>query len=167
MVIAGGNDSVLRQRAWDAAAGVVDPEIPVLTIADLGVLRDVEVKDGCVEVAITPTYSGCPAMNMIAVEIALALENAGFAGAKVRTVLSPAWTTDWMSEAGRSKLKAYGIAPPLPTSSRRALFGVQQVSCPQCGSVDTELLSEFGSTACKALWRCRSCREPFDYFKCH
>jgi ring-1,2-phenylacetyl-CoA epoxidase subunit PaaD len=167
MVIAVEGDIDLRQRAWDAAAGVVDPEIPVLTIADLGVLREVEVKDGRVEVAITPTYSGCPAMNMIAVEIALALENAGFSKPNVRTVLSPAWTTDWMSEEGRSKLKAYGIAPPLPASSRRALFGVQQVSCPQCGSGDTELLSEFGSTACKALWRCKSCREPFDYFKCH
>jgi ring-1,2-phenylacetyl-CoA epoxidase subunit PaaD len=167
MVITVENDSVLRQRAWNAAASVVDPEIPVLTIADLGVLREVEVRDGRVDVAITPTYSGCPAMNMIAVEIAVALENAGFSKPNVRTVLSPAWTTDWMSEEGRTKLKAYGIAPPLPASSRRALFGVQQVSCPQCGSGDTELLSEFGSTACKALWRCKSCREPFDYFKCH
>jgi ring-1,2-phenylacetyl-CoA epoxidase subunit PaaD len=167
MVIAAEDDIDLRQRAWDAAAGVVDPEIPVLTIADLGVLREVEVKNGRVEVAITPTYSGCPAMNMIAVEVALALENAGFSKPNVRTVLSPAWTTDWMNEEGRSKLKAYGIAPPLPASSRRALFGVQQVSCPQCGSEETELLSEFGSTACKALWRCKSCREPFDYFKCH
>ena len=167
MVIAVAHDSELRRRAWDVAASVVDPEIPVLTIADLGVLRQVEIEDGRVEVAITPTYSGCPAMNMIAVEIALALENAGFPKAKVRTVLSPAWTTDWMSEEGRRKLKAYGIAPPLPASSRRALFGVQQVRCPQCGSEQTELLSEFGSTSCKALWRCRSCREPFDYFKCH
>jgi ring-1,2-phenylacetyl-CoA epoxidase subunit PaaD len=157
----------LRQRAWDAAAGVVDPEIPVLTIADLGVLRAVEIKDDRVEVAITPTYSGCPAMNMIALEIELALERAGFRQPKVRTVLSPAWTTDWMSEEGRRKLKAYGIAPPLPASSRRALFGIQHVACPQCGSDHTELLSEFGSTSCKALWRCESCREPFDYFKCH
>jgi ring-1,2-phenylacetyl-CoA epoxidase subunit PaaD len=165
MVIVG--DSELRQRAWNVVAGVVDPEIPVLTIADLGVLRDVELKDGRVEVAITPTYSGCPAMNMIAVEVALALENAGFRQPKVRTVLSPAWTTDWMSDEGRRKLAAYGIAPPLPASSRRALFGVQQIQCPQCGSDDTELLSEFGSTACKALWRCKRCREPFEYFKCH
>jgi len=167
MVTATLNDADLRRRAWNAAAQVVDPEIPVLTIADLGVLRDVEVNDGHVEVAITPTYSGCPAMNMIALEIELALQRAGFADAKVRTVLSPAWTTDWMSEEGRRKLKAYGIAPPLPASSRRALFGVQQVACPQCGSDNTELLSEFGSTSCKALWRCKSCREPFDYFKCH
>jgi ring-1,2-phenylacetyl-CoA epoxidase subunit PaaD len=161
------SDAELRERAWDAAAGVIDPEIPVLSIADLGVLRAVEVRDGRVEVAITPTYSGCPAMNMIALEIELALARAGFRQPKVRTVLSPAWTTDWMSEEGRRKLKDYGIAPPLQASSRRALFGIQQVQCPQCGSDNTELLSEFGSTSCKALWRCKSCREPFDYFKCH
>jgi ring-1,2-phenylacetyl-CoA epoxidase subunit PaaD len=167
MVTADLNDTALRQRAWAVAADVVDPEIPVLTIADLGVLREVTISDGHVEVAITPTYSGCPAMNMITLEIELALDRAGFRGSKVRTVLSPAWTTDWMSEAGRRKLREYGIAPPQAASSRRALFGVQQVACPQCGSGDTEVLSEFGSTSCKALWRCKSCREPFDYFKCH
>jgi ring-1,2-phenylacetyl-CoA epoxidase subunit PaaD len=167
MVTAVLDDAALRQRAWDAVAGVVDPEIPVLTIADLGVLREVAVTDGRVEVAITPTYSGCPAMNMIALEIELALQREGFCHSKVRTVLSPAWTTDWMSEHGRQKLREYGIAPPQPGSGRRALFGVQQVACPQCGAVDTEVLSEFGSTSCKALWRCNACREPFDYFKCH
>ncbi|MGL9620079.1 1,2-phenylacetyl-CoA epoxidase subunit PaaD [Bradyrhizobium sp. U531] len=167
MVMAPGRDSELRQRAWDAAASVVDPEIPVLTIADLGVLRDVALDGDHVEVAITPTYSGCPAMNMIALEIELALERAGFRQPKVRTVLSPAWTTDWMSDEGRQKLRAYGIAPPQASNSRRALFGEQAVACPQCGSENTELLSEFGSTSCKALWRCKSCREPFDYFKCH
>src|SRR3984885_9406443 len=167
MVTAVLNDIDLRQRAWDVAAAVVDPEIPVLTIADLGVLREVAVSDGHVEVAITPTYSGCPAMNMIALEIELALERAGFARPKIRTVLSPAWTTDWMSEDGRRKLREYGIAPPQASSSRRALFGEQRVTCPQCGSGDTEVLSEFGSTSCKALWRCKACREPFDYFKCH
>jgi ring-1,2-phenylacetyl-CoA epoxidase subunit PaaD len=106
-------------------------------------------------------------MNMIALEIELALEREGIRGPRIRTVLSPAWTTDWMSEDGRRKLREYGIAPPLPGSSRRALFGEQRVACPQCGSEDTERLSEFGSTSCKALWRCQSCREPFDYFKCH
>ncbi len=161
------SDADLRQRAWDAAARVVDPEIPVLTIGDLGVLREITIHDGQVEVAITPTYSGCPAMNMIQLEIELALQREGFRNPKVRTVLSPAWTTDWMSEDGRRKLREYGIAPPLAASSRRALFGVQQVRCPQCGSENTEVLSEFGSTSCKALWRCRNCREPFDYFKCH
>lgn len=167
MVNAADHAASLRQIAWDAAARVVDPEIPVLTIADLGVLRDVTVRDDAVEVAITPTYSGCPAMNMIALEIEVALARAGIRNARIHTVLSPAWTTDWMSEEGRAKLKAYGIAPPQAGVGRRALFGEQQVACPQCGSTDTEVLSEFGSTSCKALWRCRSCREPFDYFKCH
>jgi ring-1,2-phenylacetyl-CoA epoxidase subunit PaaD len=167
VVITADSEAELCQRAWDAAASVVDPEIPVLTIADLGVLREVTLRDGRVEVAITPTYSGCPAMSAIAFDIGVALERAGFQGAQVRTVLSPAWTTDWMSGDGRRKLREYGIAPPLPASSRRALFAVQQVACPQCGSADTELLSEFGSTSCKALWRCKGCREPFDYFKCH
>jgi len=167
MVIDAADHVETRQRAWDVAAQVVDPEIPVLTIADLGVLRDVAVSDGRIEVTITPTYSGCPAMNMIALEIELALERAGFRDSKIHTTLSPAWTTDWMSEDGRRKLREYGIAPPEAATSRRALFGVEQVACPQCASCDTELLSEFGSTSCKALWRCKSCREPFDYFKCH
>jgi ring-1,2-phenylacetyl-CoA epoxidase subunit PaaD len=160
-------DQDLRQRAWDVAAQVVDPEIPVLTIADLGVLRSVAVTDGRVEVKITPTYSGCPAMNMITLEIELALEREGIRNSRVHTVLAPAWTTDWMSEDGRRKLKEYGIAPPQAGGGRRALFGVEQVACPQCGSENTEVLSEFGSTSCKALWRCKTCREPFDYFKCH
>jgi ring-1,2-phenylacetyl-CoA epoxidase subunit PaaD len=167
MVTSLTNVDDLRRVAWDAAAQVVDPEIPVLTIADLGVLRDVSVNDGLVEVAITPTYSGCPAMNMIALEIEMALEREGIRKHKIKTVLSPAWTTDWMSEEGRRKLKDYGIAPPTAGGGRRALFGDQAVACPQCGSIATELLSEFGSTSCKALWRCMTCREPFDYFKCH
>jgi ring-1,2-phenylacetyl-CoA epoxidase subunit PaaD len=167
VVVTATSDGALRQRAWAAAAQVVDPEIPVLTIADLGVLRDVSIVDGHIEVAITPTYSGCPAMNMIVLEIELALEREGIHESRVRTVLSPAWTTDWMSDDGRRKLREYGIAPPQAGSGRRALFGEQQVACPQCGSLATEVLSEFGSTSCKALWRCTACREPFDYFKCH
>jgi ring-1,2-phenylacetyl-CoA epoxidase subunit PaaD len=163
----GEGGSALVQRAWFAASAVVDPEVPVLTIEDLGVLRDVSVaEDGAVEVSITPTYSGCPAMNVIAIEVELALQKAGVPNARVKTVLSPAWTTDWMSQEGRRKLKEYGIAPPAPKATRRALFGVEAIACPQCGSQDTEKIAEFGSTACKALWRCRSCREPFDYFKC-
>lgn len=106
-------------------------------------------------------------MNMIALEIELALERAGFRGSKVRTVLSPAWTTDWMSEEGRRKLAEYGIVPPPRAAGRRALFGAEALACPRCGGADTEQVSEFGSTACKSLWRCRSCREPFDHFKCH
>jgi ring-1,2-phenylacetyl-CoA epoxidase subunit PaaD len=157
----------LKQRALAAVSEVVDPEIPVLTIADLGVLRGVAVVDGRVEVTITPTYSGCPAMNMIALEIELAVERAGLPSPTIRTVLHPAWTTDWMTEDGRRKLREYGVAPPSPGSGRRALFGQDVVACPRCGSEDTERLAEFGSTSCKALWRCRPCREPFDYFKCH
>jgi ring-1,2-phenylacetyl-CoA epoxidase subunit PaaD len=157
----------LRHRALAIAAEVVDPEIPVLTIADLGVLRDVRVDEsGRVEVHITPTYSGCPAMDMIALNVEAALDAAGIAS-RVRLVLSPAWTTDWMTKAGREKLRASGIAPPAPRASRRALFGMEEdVACPRCGSTETEKLSEFGSTACKALWRCTACREPFDHFRC-
>jgi ring-1,2-phenylacetyl-CoA epoxidase subunit PaaD len=163
----GGCAEDLRAEAWRIAGTVVDPEIPALTIADLGVLRDIRVEDGRIEVFITPTYFGCPAMNMIAVEIELALAKAGFGAARVTTVLSPAWTTAWMSEEGRRKLKAYGVAPPQNGGGRRALFGVEQVACPQCDSIDTAEIAEFGSTSCKALWRCNACREPFDYFKCH
>lgn len=155
-------------KAWAAAASVCDPEIPVLTLEDLGVLRDVRMDDdGHAVVTITPTYSGCPAMLVMEVEILKALREAGFDESKVETVLSPAWTTDWLSNAGREKLRAYGIAPPArSSSSRQALFGRDSVDCPQCGSSNTERVSEFGSTACKALYRCRSCAEPFDYFKC-
>lgn len=160
-------DAVRRAAAWEVAGAVPDPEIPVLSIADLGVLRDVRVTDAGVEVVITPTYSGCPAMTMIALEIELALEKAGLGPAVVTTVLAPAWTTDFMTEEGRRKLKDYGIAPPARVASRRALFGIEAVACPRCGSADTTELAAFGSTSCKALWRCRSCREPFDYFKCH
>ena len=155
-------DERLRQRALAAAGAVVDPEIPVLTIADLGVLRDARVAaDGGVEVDITPTYSGCPAMGMIAVQVEAALLDAGLPAPRVRLVLSPAWTTDWMTETGRARLRDYGIAPPAPRAGRRALFGADDaVACPRCGSAATEKLSEFGSTACKALWRCTACREP-------
>jgi ring-1,2-phenylacetyl-CoA epoxidase subunit PaaD len=156
-----------RGEAWRIAASVVDPEIPVLTIADLGVLRDVRIEDGAVTIVITPTYSGCPAMNMIALEIELALSKAGFERVRIETVLSPAWSTDWMTQEGRRKLKEYGIAPPAEAKGRRALFGEEAVACPRCGSADTRKIAEFGSTSCKALWRCASCAEPFDYFKCH
>jgi ring-1,2-phenylacetyl-CoA epoxidase subunit PaaD len=160
------SDSELRARARNCVAAVVDPEIPVLTVADLGVLRDVRVENGKVEVLITPTYSGCPAMDMIAVEIGLALEKAGIHGAKVTQVLSPAWTTDWMSAEGKEKLRKFGIAPPREADGRRALFGVEAVTCPHCGGSQTSRISEFGSTPCKALYRCAACAEPFDYFKC-
>ncbi len=149
------------------AGSVCDPEIPVLSIADLGVLRDIRATESGYEVDVTPTYSGCPAMNVISFEIETALARAGFANARVKLVLSPAWTTDWMSAEGRKKLASYGIAPPAGKSGRRALFSQDEVACPRCQSHDTERLAEFGSTSCKALWRCKACREPFDYFKCH
>lgn len=158
-------DRLARARA--AASAVTDPEIPVLTIEDLGILRDVRLEDGSVVVDITPTYSGCPAMNVIALEVEAALHAAGIGPARVRLVLSPAWTTDWMSEAGRQKLLAYGVAPPPPNSGRRALFGESRPTCPRCASSETETISEFGSTSCKSLHRCLICREPFDAFKCH
>nr|WP_269109091.1 1,2-phenylacetyl-CoA epoxidase subunit PaaD [Acetobacter senegalensis] len=158
---------MLRTRVLHALDDVTDPEIPVLTIADLGILRDVRVHNGVVDVTITPTYSGCPAMNMIALDIETALARAGIENFHVNTTLSPAWTTAWLSEVGRQKLLAYGIAPPQEGSGRGSLFGTVEVACPQCGSTDTSRLAEFGSTSCKALWRCNTCREPFDYFRCH
>jgi ring-1,2-phenylacetyl-CoA epoxidase subunit PaaD len=164
-LVSSERSNVVHERAWVAAAAVLDPEIPVLTIAELGILRDVKVNDNQVEAVITPTYSGCPAMHAIAIDLRVALEKAGFAAPKITTVLSPAWSSDWISEEGKAKLQAYGVAPPVATG-RSALFGGQHVGCPRCNSLDTERLSEFGSTACKALWRCRACAEPFDYFKC-
>jgi ring-1,2-phenylacetyl-CoA epoxidase subunit PaaD len=156
-----------QAEAWRIVSAVVDPEIPVLTIEDLGVLRALRLAGDCVEVDITPTYSGCPAMNAIAIAIKVALARAGFPKATVKVVLAPAWTTNWMSEEGRRKLKEYGIAPPRKGGGRRALFGVEEVACPQCDSTDTCEIAPFGSTPCKSLWRCNRCREPFDYFKCH
>ncbi len=148
---------------------VCDPEIPVLTIIDLGIVRGVNIDEAGVEVVITPTYSGCPAMNTIEINIRAALEDHGYPNARVKTILSPAWTTDWLSDAGREKLREYGIAPPVRSSQDKlALFQTERkVPCPNCGSTATEMVSQFGSTACKSLYRCTSCLEPFDYFKCH
>jgi ring-1,2-phenylacetyl-CoA epoxidase subunit PaaD len=153
-------------RARALAAAVPDPEVPVLTIDDLGVLRDVSVDDdGRVQVVITPTYSGCPAMDAIRDDVVSALQNNGFPDVEVRLVLSPAWTTDWMSEDGRRKLVEYGIAPPTGRRPAGPVALTLAVRCPRCGSADTRELSRFGSTACKALWQCRACAEPFDHFK--
>ncbi|MBN9526548.1 MAG: phenylacetate-CoA oxygenase subunit PaaJ [Alphaproteobacteria bacterium] len=159
----------VERRVWDALTRVHDPEIPGLDIVEMGVARQVVVgRDGEVEVVITPTYSGCPAMSVIAIDVGRALAEAGFADARVSLTHSPAWTTDWLTPGARAKLAAQGIAPPVGTpGGRRALFGEGPVvACPQCGSRDTERLAEFGSTACKAMYRCRSCAEPFHYFKC-
>jgi ring-1,2-phenylacetyl-CoA epoxidase subunit PaaD len=168
-----------RDEALRVLAQVTDPEIPVLTIADLGILRDVRVDpDGAVHVDITPTYSGCPAMDEIRADVRTALERAGAPEVDVRLVLDPVWTTDWMSTEGRRKLAEYGIAPPGPRPAGGPVAlelgyrpglgdtdGTPAPSCPRCGSGDTEELARFASTACKSLWRCLACREPFDHFK--
>ena len=161
-----GEADRLARRAWHVAASVPDPEIPVVSVADLGILRSVEIVDGQAVARLTPTYSGCPAVLAIELAVEAALREAGF-DARVERVIAPAWTTDWITAEGREKLRAYGIAPPEKASgSVRALFGETEVDCPRCGSRETERVSEFGSTACKALYRCMACREPFDYFKC-
>jgi ring-1,2-phenylacetyl-CoA epoxidase subunit PaaD len=158
----------LRRRAYEAAATVCDPEVPVLTIADLGILHDVSVGDeGKVVVTILPTYSGCPAMSVIQRDVEAALANAGFTNVAVKVSHAPAWSTDLMSEAARDKLRVAGIAPPERDRGKHGFFAPEEpIPCPRCGSPATEKISTFGATACKALWRCTSCREPFEYFKC-
>ncbi|MEO5778985.1 1,2-phenylacetyl-CoA epoxidase subunit PaaD [Arthrobacter oryzae] len=163
-----------EQKAWDLAATVVDPEIPVLSIADLGILRGVTLFDDggivpAVRVTITPTYSGCPAMDAIRDDLKAAFAREGYGGVDVELVLSPAWTTDWMSEDGKAKLEQYGIAPPSGHSNAARHAGPVRLSlavkCPQCSSLNTKELTRFGSTSCKALYVCQDCKEPFDYFK--
>jgi ring-1,2-phenylacetyl-CoA epoxidase subunit PaaD len=153
---------------WSLLEQVKDPEIPVLSIVDLGVLREVKFKEGVFDISITPTYTGCPAMNVIEEEIKALLERNNVP-CSVHLILSPAWTTDWMTESGKQKLKAYGIAPPQEEGiSLNDLFGSpSNIVCPLCNSTHTELISQFGSTACKSLYKCLDCKEPFDYFKCH
>lgn len=160
----------ILQQARQLLESVTDPEIPVLTVNDLGIIRDLRLaEDDVLEVVITPTYSGCPAMGVIEVNIRAALQEAGMDNVRVITVLSPAWTTDWLTEEGRRKLREYGIAAPAEASlDKKALLGERRVLvCPHCGGSDTVMISQFGSTACKALFRCQECLEPFDYFKCH
>jgi ring-1,2-phenylacetyl-CoA epoxidase subunit PaaD len=153
---------------WSVIEGVPDPEIPVLSVVDLGIVRSVVCDgDAAPQVAITPTYSGCPATAVIRTDIERALDAAGHGDAHVYEVLSPPWSSDWLSENGRRKLREFGIAPPAEqVSSPRRLFGAPKIACPRCGNTATERVSEFGSTPCKAHYRCTSCREPFDYFKC-
>ena len=153
-------------------ADVTDPEVPALTILDLGIVRNVEIsrdeKDPAVKVIITPTYSGCPAMDVITIGIRMVLASHNIKQVTVDAQLSPAWTTDWMTEEGKVKLKAYGIAPPNRKAFKAlGLFEEDNVSCPRCGSEETELVSQFGPTSCKALYKCLSCKEPFEHFKCH
>ena len=154
--------------AWQVLRGIPDPEIPVISIVELGIVRAVTVNGGRVEVAITPTYSGCPALHAIEEDIGTRLRQSGYSDVRVTHRLSPAWTTDWMDSAARERLREYGIVPPHPVlgvDSHRINVFSRSIACPRCGSANSERLSEFGSTACKALYRCIDCREPFDYFK--
>jgi len=159
-----------KQAIYSYLEEINDPEVPVLSIIDLGIVRDVRMNDEELEVIITPTYTGCPAMDMITTTIKIQLATLGFKKIKITQVLSPAWTTEWMSEEGKRKLKEYGIAPPNPKQQvcdQKLFAEAEGVQCPHCNSYHTHRISEFGSTACKALYRCDDCKEPFDYFKCH
>jgi ring-1,2-phenylacetyl-CoA epoxidase subunit PaaD len=161
---------VTTDEIWSLLEEVNDPEVPVLSVVDLGIVREIRTEGKEIEIIITPTYSGCPAMDVIRMNIRMKLREQGCPNLKLTTVLSPAWTTDWMSERGKEKLQQYGIAPPLPLQQvcRPALFHREEaIACPHCHSYHTTLISEFGSTACKSLYRCEDCKEPFDYFKCH
>ena len=163
-------NSITRDNVWSMLEEVTDPEVPVLSVIDLGIVRDIKINQDEIEVIITPTYSGCPAMDVISMSIRMLLLSNGFKNVKVTSVLSPAWTTDWMTEKGKQKLKEYGIAPPNPKQQvcSQDLFAADEaVQCPHCQSYHTHRVSEFGSTACKSLYQCDDCKEPFDYFKCH
>jgi ring-1,2-phenylacetyl-CoA epoxidase subunit PaaD len=157
-------------QAWRVLNDVLDPEVPAISVTDLGIVRDVIAHDDALEVVVTPTYSGCPATEVIAQSIAEAIETAGLGPARITQRRAPAWTTDWITPAGREKLRAYGIAPPgacgsTPAGAAPIRLMARDVACPRCGSAETERLSAFGSTACKSLYRCVACREPFEYFK--
>ena len=158
--------AVSREQVLDWLSEVPDPEIPVLTITDLGIVRDVTIEDRII-ITLTPTYIGCPATEVIEQSVIDAMRDRGIDDVQIRRVLSPPWTTDWISDAGRDKLRAYGIAPPAHSASKHALLNSHRnVACPRCESENTERVSEFGSTACKASYRCADCLEPFEYFKC-
>jgi ring-1,2-phenylacetyl-CoA epoxidase subunit PaaD len=167
-------ENISMKKIWSILEEVCDPEVPVLSVIDLGIIRDVKLmstndEEG-IEVVITPTYSGCPAMDVIRMNIRMVLLEHGYKNVQITTVLSPAWTTDWMTEAGKHKLKAYGIAPPNPKQqvcNTRLFAEDEAVPCPLCNSYNTRRISEFGSTACKSLFQCNDCQEPFDYFKCY
>ncbi len=164
-------------QVWAWLAEVPDPEIPVISITDLGIVREVRYDGDQLVVTVTPTYSGCPATEVIAAMIQEAMAAHGIANAKMETRLSPAWTTDWLTPEAKAKLHDYGIAPPVGLAANEQRIDISRLSrrvpdapvvvCPRCASTNTEMLSQFGSTPCKSLYRCKSCREPFDYFKCH
>ena len=153
------------QQVWDWLADVPDPEIPVVSVVDLGIVRNINIGDDTIEVEVAPTYSGCPATEVIESSILEKLVDEGLKGVSIKRVLSPPWTTDWITESGRGKLRDYGIAPPVGSASKRELLGKGAVHCPRCGTSQTTVVSEFGSTACKALYQCAACGEPFDHFK--
>ena len=157
----------IKKRIWKILYSVNDPEIPVLSVIDLGIIREIKFEDKTVEVLITPTYSGCPAMDFIGMNIKKTLLENGFNKIKITHRLSPAWTTDWMTDEAKEKLKSYGIAPPSSKSFDKNYLQNLPVQCPHCHSMNTTLISQFGSTSCKAIYQCNDCREPFDYFKCH
>lgn len=146
------------ETVWEWLGAVPDPEIPVISLVDLGIIRDVAWEGDVLQVTVTPTYSGCPATSVINMDIETALRDQGVDNIRLKTQISPAWTTDWLSDEGKAKLQAYGIAPPTAAGGPK--------DCPNCGSTNLERVSQFGSTPCKAHWRCRDCLEPFDYFKC-
>ncbi len=155
-----------EQQIWKWLADVPDPEVPVVSVIDLGMVRKVNVAGSSVEVEVSPTYSGCPATEVIEDSIVSKLSDEGIEHVTVKRVLSPPWTTDWISESGKDKLREYGIAPPAGSASKRTLLGKGDVCCPRCGTSETTVVSEFGSTACKASYKCDECLEPFEYFKC-
>jgi ring-1,2-phenylacetyl-CoA epoxidase subunit PaaD len=158
---------VNEAQIWELLEEVSDPEVPVLSVVDLGVVRAIEISEETILITITPTYSGCPAMKTMEDDIRKKLADHLLENVSISTVLSPAWTTDWLSENGRNKLKAYGIAPPEHEVDKSVLFAEPtKVPCPKCDSTDTRMISQFGSTACKAHYQCNSCKEPYDYFKC-
>lgn len=166
-IINSGSKIAIEKRVWEILETVYNPEIPVLSILDLGVVRDVKIENETVHIIITPTYSGCPAMDVISMNIRMVLIKEGFTSLKILQQLSPAWTTDWMTPSGKDKLKSYGIAPPAAKTYDKKYLENLVVECPLCHSKNTRLISQFGSTACKALYQCNDCKEPFDYFKCH
>ncbi|MBY0482231.1 MAG: phenylacetate-CoA oxygenase subunit PaaJ [Chitinophagaceae bacterium] len=164
-----------EKAIWHLLESVSDPEIPVLSVIDLGIIRSVlfvrennhDSSDHQLVITITPTYTGCPAMDMISKQISSKLEEAGYQNFEIKQTLKPAWTTDWMTETGKEKLRSYGIAAPVGKSFNNYDLSKLKIPCPQCGSENTSMISEFGSTSCKALFKCLNCKEPFDYFKCH
>ncbi len=167
MIMEKTKENIASGNIWKLMEDIYDPEIPFLSIVDLGIIRDVQMNNDVIEVLITPTYSGCPAMDVISLNIRMSLLQNGFTNIKITQQLSPAWTTDWMTPQGKEKLKAYGIAPPVEKSFDQKYLEELKVECPLCHSKNTKVISQFGSTACKALYQCNDCLEPFDYFKCH